>query len=184
VITMEMFGKVKRMYTRDKKSLREIAKSTGLSRNTIRKWVLETKQAGGEPEYRRKEMPSKLTAFHASLELALKADALRLRQYRRTAKALFVEIKKQGYSGGYSRVTDFVREWRGVQGKAPHAFVPLSFALGEAFQFDWSTEGLMVGGIYYNKVQLSHMKLCASRAFWLVPPLPTCLNLCSDCAKG
>src|SRR5665647_2092439 len=51
---------------------------------------------------------------------------------------------------------------------APHAFVPLSFALGEAFQFDWSTEGLMVGGIYYNKLQLSHMKLCASRGFWLV----------------
>ncbi len=34
---MEMFGKVNRMYTRDKKSLREIAKSTGLSRNTVRK---------------------------------------------------------------------------------------------------------------------------------------------------
>ena len=103
MITMEMFGKVKRMYTRDKKSLREIAKSTGLSRNTVRKWVLETKQAGGEPEYRRKEMPCKLTAFHASLELALKADALRTKQYRRTAKALFVEIKTQGYIGGYSR---------------------------------------------------------------------------------
>lgn len=65
MITMEMFGKVKRMYKRDKKSLREIAKSTGLSRNTVRKWVLETKHAGGEPKYRRKGMPSKLTAFHA-----------------------------------------------------------------------------------------------------------------------
>lgn len=46
MITMEMFGKVKRMYVRNKKSLREIAKSTGLSRNTVRKWVLEIKQAG------------------------------------------------------------------------------------------------------------------------------------------
>jgi transposase len=164
---MEMFGKVKRLYTRDKKSLREIAKSTGLSRNTIRKWVLGTKE-GDEPGYRRKEGPSKLTAFHEALALALKADALRHKQYRRTARALFGEIKTQGYTGGYSRVTDFVREWRGSEGKAPHAFVPLSFALGEAFQFDWSTEGLMVGGIYYNKLQLSHLKLCASRAFWLV----------------
>ena len=144
MITMDMFGKVKRMYVRNKKSLREIAKSTGLSRNTIRKWVLETNQAG-EPGYRRKEMPSKLSAFHKALELALKADALRSRQYRRTAKALFVEIKTQGYTGGYSRVTDFIREWRGTAGKALHTFVPLSFALGEAFQFDWSTEGLMVG---------------------------------------
>lgn len=64
---MEVFGKVKRMYTRDKKSLREIAKSTGLSRNTVRKWVLETKQAGREPEYGRKEMPSKL--IHQRLQL-------------------------------------------------------------------------------------------------------------------
>jgi transposase-like protein len=42
VFTMEMRGKVKRLYSRDKKSLHEIAKTTGLSRNTIRKWVRET----------------------------------------------------------------------------------------------------------------------------------------------
>ena len=52
-------------------------------------------------------------------------------------------------------------------GKAPHAFVPRKFDLGEASQFDWSEEGLVVGGIYYI-VQVAHMKLCASRAFWLV----------------
>ena len=167
MIKMEIFGKIKRMYTRDKKSLHQISKQTGLSRNTIRKWVRDTTKTG-QPEYRRKEMPSKLTAFHQALELALKADALRPKQYRRTARALFVEIKAQGYTGGYSRVTDFIRGWRGEEGKVPHAFVPLTFALGEAFQFDWSTEGLTVGGIYYNKVQLSHMKLCASRGFWLV----------------
>lgn len=47
------------------------------------------------------------------------------------------------------------------------AFVPLQFELGEAFQFDWSEEGLVIGSIY-RKLQVSHMKLCASRAFWLV----------------
>jgi len=36
---MEILGKIKRLYSRDKKSLHEIAKTTGLSRNTIRKWV-------------------------------------------------------------------------------------------------------------------------------------------------
>lgn len=35
MITMEMLGKVKRLYSRDKKSLHAIAKTTGLSRNTI-----------------------------------------------------------------------------------------------------------------------------------------------------
>jgi hypothetical protein len=47
------------------------------------------------------------------------------------------------------------------------AFVPVGFEWGEAFQFDWSEEGLVVGGIYY-RMQVADMKLCASRAFWLV----------------
>jgi len=36
---MEMMGKIRRMYFRDKLSLHQIAKRTGLSRNTIRKGV-------------------------------------------------------------------------------------------------------------------------------------------------
>ena len=71
-------------------------------------------------------------------------------------------------------MTDFVRAWREREGQAAlvNAFVPLAFGLGEAFQFDWSEEGLVVGGIYY-RLQVSHMKLCASRAFWLVVyPMP------------
>lgn len=39
MISMEMLGKIRRMYFRDKLSLHQIAKRTGLSRNTIRKWV-------------------------------------------------------------------------------------------------------------------------------------------------
>ncbi len=47
------------------------------------------------------------------------------------------------------------------------AFVPLKFRLGEAFQFDWSEEPLVVGG-FYRRLQVAHIKLCASRAFLLV----------------
>lgn len=39
--------------------------------------------------------------------------------------------------------------------------------MGEAFQFDWSEEGLLIGGLF-RRIQVSRMKLCASRAFWLV----------------
>ena len=45
--------------------------------------------------------------------------------------------------------------------------MPLTFTPGEAFQFDWSDEGMVVGGLYY-KLQVAHLKLCFSRAFWLV----------------
>jgi transposase len=164
---MAMIGKVRRMFFRQKKSVREIARATSLSRNTIRKWL---KAPGDkEPRYRRGEQPGKLTAFHEPLRQALKADSYRPKRERRTALALYALIKAQGYTGGYSRVTDFVRGWRGDEGKnvSASAFVPLKFELGEAFQFDWSEEGLVIGGIY-RRLQVAHLKLCASRAFWLV----------------
>lgn len=165
---MEMLGKVRRMHVRDKLSLHEISKRTGLSRNTLRKWLRKpTAEAVAPPRYVRGTVPNKLSPYHATLEQALKADAHRIKQNRRTSKALFEQIKADGYNGSYSRVTDFTRQWRGREGNAPRAFVPLSFEQGEAFQFDWSEEGLVVGGIY-RRMQVSHLKLCASRAFWLV----------------
>jgi transposase len=165
VISMEMMGKIRRMYFRDQLSLHEIAKRTGLSRNTIRKWIRAPEAT--QPVYQRRAVFNKLNPFHATLERALKADALRPKSQRRTAKALLTQIRADGYEGGYSQLTAFIRAWRGQQGKSLRAFVPLSFELGEAFQFDWSEEGLLIGGIY-RRMQVAHLKLCASRAFWLV----------------
>lgn len=167
VITMEMLGKVRRMKLRDGMSHSEIAKRTGLSRNTVKKWLKEPQAK--PPKYRRRDMPGKLAKFEEVLQQALQADARRQKAQRRTARALFAQIKGEGYTGGYTVVSDFVRAWRNGAGlaQAGRAFVPLKFGLGEAFQFDGSEEGLVVGGIYY-RMQVSHMKLCASRAFWLV----------------
>src|SRR6478735_4719092 len=164
---MAMMGKIRRMYFRDKLSVSEIARRTSLARNTIKRWLRAPR--GVEPRYQRVVKPSKLTPFHAQLIQALEADAHRPKRERRTALALKAQITEQGYSGGYTRVADFVRAWRARTGKAlaSRAFVPLTFALGEAFQFDWSEEGLVIGGIY-RRLQVAHLKLCASRAFWLV----------------
>lgn len=164
---MAMIGKVLRMHHRDRKSVREIAKATSLSRNTVRKYL---RRGNSEPpRYQRSTAPTKLTPFIVQLEQALATDAHRPKKERRTARALHEELKAAGYSGGYSRLTDYVRQWRAQQGAggARSAYVPLAFAMGEAFQFDWSEEGLVVGGIY-RRLQVAHMKLCASRAFWLV----------------
>src|SRR5471032_974651 len=164
---MDMIGRIRRLHSRGKKSEREIARLTGLSRNTISKWLREPIETA--PKYRRSEGTTALAPFHETLKLSLKVDLRRPAHGRRTAKALFAEIKAAGYEGCYSRVTDFIREWRAGEGMSvsKNAFVPLKFELGEAFQFDWSEEGLVVGGIYY-RMQVSHMKLCASRAFFLV----------------
>ena len=163
---MDMIGKVRRMKMRDGISISEISRKTGLSRNTVKKWLKAP--AATQPRYERAQKVGKLSAFEATLVAALKTDAHRARDQRRTARALFVQIQAQGYRGGYSAVTDFIRAWRQDSGKdSTKAFVPLSFELGEAFQFDWSDEGIVVGGVYHQ-AQVAHLKLCASRAFWLV----------------
>ena len=147
---MAMTGKIRRMYFREKKSVREISRLTSLSRNTIDKWLKALVER--EPAYCRKPGPIKLTPYVDQLTGWLRADARRPKRERRTAKALFAALREAGYEGGYSRVTDFVWAWRQNEGAGctHQAFVPLSFAFGEAFQFDWSEKGLVVGGIYYR----------------------------------
>jgi transposase len=167
MITMDMVGKIRRLHRRDKKSEREIARITGLARNTVAKWLKEPGDAA--PRYRRTLHPVKLTPFVDAIKQALEADAHRPKKERRTAKALHQEISEAGYGGGYTQLTDFIRQWRSQQDGVAlgKAYVPLAFELGEAFQFDWSEEGLVIAGVY-RKLQVAHMKLCASRAFWLV----------------
>jgi len=164
---MELLGKVRRMHYRDGLSRSEIARRTGLSRNTVKKWL--TAPEAVEPRYRRLQAPGKLDPFHGALLQALEADARRPKRDRRTAKALYAELKSQGYAGGYTVLTDFIRHWREQAGaNAPtRAFVPLRFELGEAFQFDWSEERLVIGGVW-RKLLVAHLKLCASRAFVLI----------------
>jgi len=112
------------MYLRDRLSLHEITKRTGMSRNTVRRW-LRTPEEVKIPIYSRAAGFGKLGSFIAELEQALKADASRNKQDRRSAWALFVQIKASGYVGSYSRVTDFIRAWRSNAGKDIKAFVPL-----------------------------------------------------------
>jgi transposase len=160
---MLMYAKVRRMYFREQLSISEISRQTSLSRNTLKKW-LEVAE-GSEPKYKRSKLVVKLTPFVARLTEALQADSFRIKRDRRTALMLFQTIQKEGFTGCYARVTEFVRHWRNAKldvGKS--VYVPLKFANGEAFQFDWSEEWLVIGGIH-RKVLASHTKLCASRAF-------------------
>ena len=167
MIQVGMLAKIRRMHVRDGLSIHEIARRTGLARNTVRDWL--RRPAVTEPKYPKRDSPTKLDGFKDALSAWLKADAHRGKRDRRTAKAMFEELRRQGYSGGYGRVAVFARRWREDQGKAVKggAFVPLKFQMGEAFQFDWSTEYAFVGGLR-KRLEVAHVKLCASRAFWLV----------------
>mgnify|MGYP000907808675 FL=1 len=133
---MKDLGIIRRMYFRDGLSLSEIERRTGLTRKTVRRWLKAAE--GTEPKYRRRPTPdTKIAPYVAQLTKALETDARRPKRDRRTALKLFGELKAAGFAGDYSRVTEFVRRWRADGGQAKvHAYVPLRFELGEAFQFE------------------------------------------------
>jgi transposase len=171
---MSTYAKVRRLFHRDPLSISDIQRRTSLSRNTIKAWLKETRPDG----YKYPKRPrgnGKLTPYIPALLLALEVDSRHPKRDRRTALMLFEAITKDGYPGGYAILTDDVRHWRNglIPGSGTSAFVPLKFQRGEAFQFDWSEESLMIGGIH-RKIQVAPTKLCASRAFYLSAyPTPT-----------
>ena len=163
MITMNLLGKVRRLHYRDGLNLSEIERRTGLTRKTIRKWLKAPE--GVEPNYRRKVGETKIAPFAERLVKMLETDARRPVRDRRTALKLHAELNQLGFDGDYSRVTEFIRQWRESGGVAvTKAFVPLQFAPGEAHQFDWSEEHLVIGGVW-RKLMVAHLKLCYSKTF-------------------
>ena len=162
---MDMLGKIRRLRFRDGLSISEIVRRTGLSRNTVKSWLKADE--GTVPKYRRHESVTVLAPYQDRLLQWLEADARRAQRDRRTALALFGQLRQLGFTGSYTRVTEFIRGWRDGGGVGRQAaFVPLKFEFGDAFQFDWSEEGLLIGGLH-RKILAAHTKLCASRAFHL-----------------
>lgn len=146
--------------------IREIARRTGISRNTIKKYLRE---GIVEPAFQTPDRPSKLDPYAKQLTAWLTTDQRKSRKERRTAKLMHADLVKLGYDGSYERVAAFVREWKGERQRAHHTtdrgtFVPLVFAPGEAFQFDWSEDWAYVGAERI-KLQVAHIKLSHSRAF-------------------
>jgi transposase len=161
-----MLAKIRRLHVRDGLPLREVARRTGLSRNTIRRWLRQAEVR--EPHYPSRVRPSVVGPWAELLSDWLQVDRHRPKRDRRTAKALYQAILAQGYLGGYGRVCAFVRGWKREQMQVATwgAYVPLVFELGEAFQFDWSCEYALIGGLRH-RLEVAHTKLAASRAFWM-----------------
>jgi len=159
---------IRRWHHRDGIPIREITRRTGLSRNTVRKY-LATQIV--EPQYPRRKTPSKLDDYEHTLTSWLFRESKRHRKQRRSVKQLHSDLVQLGFSGSYDRVAAFARQWRQEQQDAKrtaskNTFVPLQFAPGEAFQFDWSEDYAVINGVN-TKLQIAHFKLSHSRAFML-----------------
>ena len=163
---MAFLSVIRRWALRDHLSIRAIARRTGLSRNTIRKYL---RSGAMEPKFRVADRPSRLDTFAVKLSGWLKAEAGKPGKQRRNVKQLHGDLVALGYDGSYGRVAAFARAWkfdrqREQQTTGRGSFVPLVFQPGEAFQFDWSEDWAVLGG-ERTKLQVAHVKLGHSRAF-------------------
>ena len=165
---MATLSVIRRWALREQLSIREIARRSGLSRNTIKKYL-----AAGviEPRYAQRNSSSKLDPFADKLSQWLKAEQSKGRKQQRTLLQMHADLVALGFDGSYGRVAAFARAWRQRQHEAEQTtgrgtFVPLVFAPGEAFQFDWSEDWAVIGGERV-KLQVAHTKLSHSRAFHL-----------------
>ena len=163
---MGFLSVIRRWALRDKMPIREIARRTGLSRNTIRKYLRE---GAVEPQFKTPKRPSRLDPYADRLSAWLLIQTRKSRKERRTIKQMHADLVKLGYDGSYERVAAFARAWREDRHQAEQTtgrgtYVPLVFAPGEAFQFDWSEDWANIGGERV-KLQVAHIKLSHSRAF-------------------
>jgi transposase len=165
MLVVETIGRIRREHLVKGKSIKEIARDLKISRNTVRK-ILRS----GETSffYEREVQPRpRLGRWKADLDRLLTANAGTSARERLTLIRLFEELRALGYEGGYDAVRRYARTWsREHASQTATAFVPLSFAPGEAYQFDWSHEIVVMNGVTVT-VKVAHVRLCHSRMMFV-----------------
>jgi len=166
MLIVETIAKIRRYYFVEGRKIKEISRDLRISRNTIRKVI---RSGATEHRYEREKQPSpKLGAFAQQLQELLEEDIKRPKCRRLTAQRIYEILRSEGYQGAYDSVQRHVKKWREQKGRTPEqCYIPLKFSPGEAYQFDWSHEQVILGGIA-QKVKVAHFRLCHSRMFFVV----------------
>jgi transposase len=161
VIDVDLIGQIRRAFFEQRRAIKEISRELRVSRATVRKVVRSDKTAF---TYAREVQPApKLGEWITTLTGILEEETALPKRERRSTQRLFEELRGRGYDGAHDSVHRFVKEWREERVRVPvQAFVPMSFAPGEAYQFDWSHETITLQGLPLM-VKAAHMKLSHSR---------------------
>ena len=158
---VDTISRIRREYFVRGKSIKEIVRDLHVSRNTVRK-VLRSGSTEFRYERGRQVLP-KLGPWRDELDALLVANEGKAARERLTLIRLFETLRGLGYEGGYDAVRRYARSWCRRRGATlSQAYVPLSFAPGEAYQFDWSHEIVVMGGTTVT-VKVAHVRLCHSR---------------------
>jgi transposase len=166
MLIMETIAKIRRLYHVKGKGFKTIARELKLSKNTVKKIIREDMTSFS---YQREKAGHRvLENYVVEITEKLEHDANEPKRRKRTVKKIVEELRKLGYTGSYDAVHEFVRGWhRDKKQWKTSAFVPLEFSPGEAFQFDWSTEEILLAGVL-TQIKVAQIRLCYSRYFLLI----------------
>jgi transposase len=165
MLVVETIGRIRRERFIHGKSIKEIARDLRLSRNTVRK-VLRSDETSFSYERQVQPRP-KLGRWKEQLDRLLAANVEAPARERLTLIRIFEELRALGYDGGYDAIRRYARSWAKANPSATaHAFVPLTFAPGEAYQFDWSHEIIVMDGVT-TIVKVAHLRLGHSRMMFV-----------------
>ncbi len=165
MLVVETIAKIRRLHLGQGLPIKAICRQLGLSRKVVRKVL---RSGATEFRYERAEQPQpKLGAWRDELDRLLAENAGRASRERLTLMRVFEALRGLGYAGGYDAVRRYARGWQRSKSEvSAAAFVPLSFAAGEAYQFDWSHEVVVMAGATMT-VKVAHMRLCHSRMMFV-----------------
>src|SRR5271163_4988079 len=159
MLIVETIAKIRRLFFVQGKPIKAICRELGLSRKVVRK-VIRSKAT--EFHYEREAQPlPKIGPWSDKLDQLLLANEAKVARERLTLIRLFEELCGFGYNGGYDAVRRYARRWAKGRGQSmAAAYVPLSFAPGEAYQFDWSHEVVLLSGVTVT-VKAAHVRAFA-----------------------
>jgi transposase len=161
MLIVETIAKIRRAYFHQRKPIKQICRELRVSRKVVRKVIRSGKT---EFTYERSVQPMpKIGPWRDNLDRLLEENARQSKRERLTLVRIFEELRNLGYGGSYDAVRRYAAGWRRrTQESAAAAYVPLSFDPGEAYQFDWSHEVVVLGGVT-TTVKVAHVRLCHSR---------------------
>ena len=163
MICMETIAKIRRLYHKESLSIRAIALKLNINRRTVKKHIEQTQIPVYQKPAKRYPM---LGDFLIQLDQRLIEAQAQPKNKQMTACRHYEWLKSCGYQGSYSAVSAYIRQFTDQSTSSPVAFIPQHYPIGDAYQFDWSTEAVKIAGVVH-KAQVAHFRLCHSRAFFV-----------------
>src|SRR5438105_15554470 len=165
MLVVETIGKIRRAFFVQKKPIKTICRELRVSRKVVRK-VIRSQATEFRYERGRQPLP-RIDPWRDQLDALLLANEEKSARERLTLIRIFEELRALGYEGSYDAIRRYARKWRAKRGASmAEAYVPLSFAPDEAYQFDWSHEIVLINGTTVT-VKVAHVRLCHSRILFV-----------------